>query len=103
MNDRYEWQKTKNELVSEIKKLGFPESLGYEIAVNLGSPKAMERMIAYLHYVKPHKAELIVDEMLAICSDIDSWRKKKMSEEANASYNMMLESMRGQSEGRFTD
>ena len=91
MNRRYEWQKTKLELVSEIKKLGFPESLGNEIAVNLGSPKAMERMIAYLRYVKPHKAELIVDEMLAICSDIDRWHKKKMSEAANASYNEMLE------------
>ena len=51
----------------------------------------MERMIAYLHYVKPNKAELIVDEMLAICSDIDRWHKKKMSEEANASINTILE------------
>ena len=91
MDERREWARTKLELVGEIKKLGFPESLGNEIAVNLGSPKAMERMIAYLHYVKPNKAELIVDEMLAICSDIDRWHKKKMSEEANASINTILE------------
>ena len=39
-------------------------------------------MIAYLHYVKPRKAELIVDEMLDICSDIDAWKKKKAVEEA---------------------
>ena len=91
MDAQREWARTKLELVGEIKKLGFPESLGNEIAVNLGSPKAMERMIAYLHYVNPNKAELIVDEMLAICSDIDRWHKKKMSEEANASINTILE------------
>jgi hypothetical protein len=40
--------------------------------------------------VKPRKAELIVDEMLAICSDIDAWKKKKVVEEANAKYNELL-------------
>lgn len=92
MNGSEEWTRTKQQLVSEIKKLGFPESLGNEVAVNLGSPKAMERMIAYLHYVKPRSAELIVDEMLAICSDIDRWKKKKAGEAANAAYNEMLDS-----------
>lgn len=91
MNGSEEWTRTKQQLVTEIKKLGFPESLGNEVAVNLGSPKAMERMIAYLHYVKPRSAELIVDEMLAICSDIDRWKKKKASEAANAAYNEMLD------------
>ena len=90
MNGTEDWKKTRNQLIAEIKKLGFPESLGNEVAVNLGSPKAMERMIAYLHYVKPRSAELIVDEMLAICSDIDAWRDKKAAEEANAKYNEML-------------
>lgn len=55
----------------------------------LGSPKAMQRMMAYLYNVKPNTAELIVDEALAICSDIDRWREKKASEEANAKYNEM--------------
>ena len=91
MNGTEDWKKTRNQLIAEIKKLGFPESLGNEVAVNLGSPKAMERMIAYLHYVKPRSAELIVDEMLAICSDIDRWKKKKASEAANAAYNEMLD------------
>ena len=91
MNGSEEWARTKQQLVTEIKKLGFPESLGNEVAVNLGSPKAMERMIAYLHYVKPRSTELIVDEMLAICSDIDRWKKKKASEAANAAYNEMLD------------
>lgn len=82
-----EWTSTKNRLVSEICHLGFPEELGNEVARNLGSPKAMERMISYLHYVKPKKAELVVDEMLAICSEIEAWRDKKESQRANAKYN----------------
>ena len=47
----------------------------------------MERMISYLKYVKPKKAELVVDEMLAICSEIEAWREKKESQQANAKYN----------------
>ena len=82
-----EWTSAKNRLVSEICHLGFPEELGNEVARNLGSPKAMERMISYLHYVKPKRAELIVDEMLAICSEIEAWREKKESQRANAKYN----------------
>ena len=82
-----EWTNTKNRLVSEIRHLGFPEKLGDEVARNLGSPKAMERMISYLKYVKPKKAELVVDEMLAICSEIEAWREKKESQQANAKYN----------------
>ena len=79
-----EWNKTKDRLVEEVAALGFPKELGEMVAKNLGSPKAMERMISYLSYVKPNTAELIVDEMLAICSDIDAWRDKKESLEANA-------------------
>ena len=82
-----EWTSARNRLVNEICHLGFPEELGNEVARNLGSPKAMERMISYLHYVKPKKAELIVDEMLAICSEIEAWRDKKESQRANAKYN----------------
>lgn len=69
--------------------MGFPDELGEQIAKMLGSPKAMQRMMAYLYNVKPNTAELIVDEALAICSDIDRWREKKASEEANAKYNEM--------------
>ena len=80
----------KNELVEAVVRLGFVPELGEAIAKNLGSPKAMERMIAYLEYVKPGTEELIVDEMLAICSDIESWKNKKASEQANAAYNEIL-------------
>ena len=85
-----EWAMTKDRLVSAIKHLGFPAALGEQIASQLGSPKAMDRMLAYLNYVKPRSEELIVDEMLAICSDIDAWKAKKAAEEANAKYNEIL-------------
>lgn len=94
-DNQMEWARSKDELVAAVKKLGFPESLGLQIAKELGSPKAMERMLAYLYYVKPRSAELIVDEMLAIKSDIDAWRKKKASEEANAKYNELLNRQKG--------
>ena len=90
MDNKTEWAKAKNQLVDAIKELGFPEELGVQIAKQLGSPKAMQRMMAYLYNVKPGSAELIVDEMLAICSDIARWKDKKESEEANARYNEVL-------------
>ena len=89
-DNQREWGRTKDQLVSAIKQLGFPEELGEQIANQLGSPKAMNRMMSYLYNVKPRNAELVVDEMLAICSEIDAWRNKKASEEANARYNEML-------------
>ena len=90
MDSRKEWARGRDQLVSAVKDLGFPEELGEQIAKQLGSPKAMDRMMGYLYNVKPRSAELIVDEMLAICSDIDRWREKKASEEANVRYNEIL-------------
>jgi len=89
-DNQREWQRARDELVREIKALGFPEELGIEIAKQMGSPKAMNRMIGYLYNVRPQSAELIVDEMLAICSDIERWREKKASEEANARINDII-------------
>ncbi len=85
-----QWKRSRDELVDEIRALGFPDELGQEIAKHLGSPKAMGRMVSYLQYVKPKTAELIVDEMLAIRSEIDVWKAKKAAEEANAAYNEIL-------------
>ena len=50
----------------------------------------MQRMFKYLNNVKPKSAELIADEMLSICTEIERWKEKKACEEANANYNMML-------------
>ena len=90
ISNRMLWSRTRDDLVRAVESLGFPAALGEEIAKHLGSPKAMERMIAYLDYVKPRTAEMIVDEMLSIRSEVDAWREKKASEEANARYNEML-------------
>ena len=90
MRNQMMWSRTKDELVRSVEQLGFPAELGEAIAKHLGSPKAIQRMISYLDYVKPKSEELIVDEMLAIRSEIDAWREKKASEEANARYNEML-------------
>ncbi len=90
MNGHDDWIRAKERLVGSIAELGFPRELGEEVARQLGGIKAMERMTAYLGYVKPRSAEIIVDEMLAICSEIDTWRKKKEAEEANAAYTDML-------------
>ncbi len=85
-----EWSDSRDALVAAIKELGFPEELGVGIAKQLGSPKAMERMMGYLYHVRPKSVELVVDEMLAICSEVDAWREKKASAEANARYNDIL-------------
>ena len=82
--DQREWSRTRDELIDAVAFLGFPKELGDAMAKNLGSPKAMRRMISYLRQVKPKKVELVVDEMLAICSEIENWRDKKESQEANA-------------------
>ena len=88
--EQQEWVRVKSELDSSLRDLGYPPELGDEIAKNLGSPKAMWRMISYLDKVKPESVELVVDEMLAIRTEIEAWRSKKASEEANARYNEML-------------
>ncbi len=90
IDNHVEWSRKRDELVAAMKKLGFPKDLGEQIAKQLGSPKAMDRMISYLYNVKPRTAELVVDEMLAIRSDIDNWHNKKAAEEANARYNEIL-------------
>ena len=85
-----DWTQARDTLVSAITNLGFPAELGNAIAKHLGSPKAMLRMTAYLHYTKPNRAEEIVDEMLAIRSEIDAWREKKTSQHASGTINAML-------------
>ena len=90
MDNKEYWRRACDDLIEAMTELGFREELGFVIAKCLGSPKAIERMTAYLGYVKPKTEELVVDEMLAIRSEIDAWREKKESQEANAAYNEML-------------
>lgn len=89
-DNQREWVRARDALNNEMETLGFPRELGDEIASNLGSPAAIERMTSYLYNVKPKSVELVVDEMLAICSEIEAWREKKKSQQANARYNEIL-------------
>ncbi len=77
-------------MIKALTALDFPAEIGEQIARQLGSPGAMDRMSGYLYNVKPHSIELVVDEMLAIRSEIEAWREKKACEEANARYNELL-------------
>ena len=90
MDNNSNWTHARDRLISALTSLGYPAELGDMIAREIGSPKGIERMISYLNYVRPERIELIADEMIAIKSDIDRWRKKKESERANAAYNSVL-------------
>lgn len=89
-SSREEWIRSRDSLIEALLSLGFPEELGHAIAKHLGSPKAIDRMTVYLKNVQPKTAELVVDEMLSIRSEIDAWRERKEALEANAAYNEML-------------
>ena len=73
MDNKTEWRRSRDRLVRTLTSLGFPGELGNAIVKNLGSPRAMDRMTVYLENVKPNKVEVVVDEMLAIRSEIEAW------------------------------
>ena len=89
-DNRGGWCRSRDELIRTLTLLGFPEELGQAIARHLGSPKAIDRMTAYLVNVQPQSVELVVDEMLSIRSEIDAWREKKENREANAAFNEIM-------------
>ncbi len=89
-DNRMLWEQSRDSLVSMIVLLGFPAELGELIARHLGSPKAIDRMTAYLEYERPTDERMVVDEMLAISSEIAAWRDKKESLESNVAYNELL-------------
>ena len=86
------WSLSRNDLVKAVTTLGYPEEFADLLAKQLGSPKAIDRMTSYIYHAKPQSLEMIVDEMLAITAEIDAWREKKESQEAQAGYNAWLRS-----------
>ena len=86
------WAQARDRLAGTIKSLGFPEEFADLLAKQLGSPKAIDRMTDWLYHVRPRSVEMVVDEMLAICSDIEAWKKKKESQEAQWGYTRWLNS-----------
>ena len=86
------WALSRNRLASAVSRLGYPEELADLLARQLGSPKAIDRMASYIDQAHPDSMEMIVDEMLAITSEIDAWREKKESEAAQSGYSAWLRS-----------
>lgn len=84
------WAQSRDDLIRAVTALGFDAELGQLMARELGSPKAIDRMTSYVRQVRPRSVEMLVDEMLAIKSDIDTWRERKESQEAQAKYNARL-------------
>ena len=84
------WSRARDRLASAVSSLGYPEELADLIARQLGSPKAMDRMTSYILQAKPGSMEALMDEMLAIQAEIEAWREKKESQEAQAGYNAWL-------------
>ena len=84
----------KRELTDILVRMGFSAELGEAIAANLRTEKPMNRMIGYLLSAQPRTEEDIVDEMLAIMSDRDTWVRKKEAEYYNQKYNEYLNSRR---------
>ena len=90
MNNQTAWLEAKNRLVKAVSALGFAPEFGEVMARQLGSPKAIDRMTSYVYQARPGTEEMLVDEMLAICGEINAWREKKASQEAQEKYNARL-------------
>ena len=86
------WAQARDRLAAAVSSLGYPEEFADLLAKQLGSPKAIDRMTDWLYHVRPRSVEMVVDEMLAICSDIEAWKKKKESQEAQWGYTRWLNS-----------
>lgn len=84
------WAGSRDRLASAVSAQGWPEELADLLAEQLGSPKAIDRMTSYILQAKPRTLEMLMDEMLAIRSEIDAWKEKKAAQEAQAGYNAWL-------------
>ena len=84
------WVQARDRLADAVECIGFPRALGDLLAQQLKSPRGMDRMQRYLLQVRPSSMEMIADELVAICDEMEKWREKKASQEAQATYNTML-------------
>ena len=78
------WAAARNRLTGAVRSAGFPGELSDLLAKELRSPRAIDRMTAWINQAHPRSLETIVDEMLAIRADLDAWAEKKESEAAQA-------------------
>ena len=85
-----QWAMARDRLVDAVTSLGFDAELAALLASQLGSPRAIDRMTSYVLQARPKSEEMLVDEALSICAEIDAWRERKTSMEAQARYNALL-------------
>lgn len=88
--NQYLWAQARDRLITAVTSIGFSAELAELMARQLGSLKAIDRMTSYVHQAHPRTEEMLVDEMLAICAEIETWREKKESQDAQARYNAWL-------------
>ena len=93
-----QWAQARDRLADALAQAGYPAELADIMAKQLRSPKAMERMTAYVRGGYARSMEMLADEMLAISADAEAWREKKESQEAQAKYNAYLYQRRMESE-----
>ena len=86
------WAQARDRLASEVTALGYPEEFAGLLAQQLKVPGAIDRMASWMRLARPGSVEMIVDEMLAICAEIEAWREKKESRDAQAGYSRWLNS-----------
>ena len=84
------WSRSRDNLVRAVTSLGFSAELADLLARELGSPNAIDRMASYVQQAHPRTEEMLVDEMLAIKAEIDTWRERKEAMGAQAGYNARL-------------
>ena len=84
------WAQARDRLAVALSAAGYPEELSEIMAKHLRSPKAIDRMTAYVRGGYARNMEMLADEMLAISADAEAWREKKESQEAQAKYNSHL-------------
>ena len=75
--NQYLWAQARDRLVAAVTGIGFSAELAELMAGQLGSPRAIDRMTSYVYQARPRTEEMLVDEMLAICAEIETWRERR--------------------------
>ncbi|MFR5322053.1 MAG: hypothetical protein ACLTGQ_12430 [Mediterraneibacter gnavus] len=77
-----------DELYKVLLTKGYPKELCAEIAYkNLNTDYTATRMLGYLYRYTEPRLEDVIDEMIAILSDREEFRKKKEMERTQAAIN----------------
>ena len=77
-----------DELYKVLLTKGYPKELCAEIAYkNLNTDYTATRMLVYLYRYTEPRMEDVIDEMIAILSDREEFRKKKEMERTQAAIN----------------